>query len=54
MGIMITYHGYNNGHNNPVCNAHKNMGVHYTQGALHTANYSSLLGEMADSKLEEI
>ena len=30
MGIMITYHGYNNGHNNPVSNAHKNMGVYYT------------------------
>ena len=26
MGIMITYHGYNN----PIYNAHKNMGAHYT------------------------
>ena len=28
MGI---YDGYNNGYNNSVYNAHKNMGVHYTQ-----------------------
>ena len=27
---MITYHEYNNGYNNPVYNAHKNLGVHYT------------------------
>ena len=27
MGIMITYHGYNN----PVNNAHKNVGAHYTR-----------------------
>ena len=25
------YHGYNNGCNNPVYNAHKNMSVHYTR-----------------------
>ena len=31
MGIMITYHGYNNGHNNPMYNVHKNAGAHYTQ-----------------------
>ena len=30
MGIMITYHGYNNGYS-PVYNAHKTMGAHYTQ-----------------------
>ena len=30
MGIMIIYHGYNNGYNNPTCNVHKNMGAHYT------------------------
>ena len=29
-GMMITYHGCNNGHNNPVYNVHKNMGTHYT------------------------
>ena len=28
MGIMITHHGYDNGHN-PVYNAHKNVGEHY-------------------------
>ena len=27
MGVMITYHGYNN----PTYNAHINEGVHYTQ-----------------------
>ena len=26
---MITYHGYNNGYNNPMYSAHKNMGTHY-------------------------
>ena len=31
MGIMITYHGYNNRYNNSVYNAHKNVGTHYTQ-----------------------
>ena len=31
MGIMITYHGYNNGHNNPMYNVYKNGGVHYTR-----------------------
>ena len=30
MGIMITYHGYNNGNNNPIYNAHKNVDMHYT------------------------
>ena len=30
MGVMIIYHGYNNGHNNPVYNVHKNVGVCYT------------------------
>ena len=30
MGIMITDHGYNNWYNNPVYNAHKNVGAHYT------------------------
>ena len=30
MGIMITYHGYNNGCNNPMFNVHKNVGAHYT------------------------
>ena len=30
MGIMSTYYGHNNGHN-PVYNAHKNVGVYYTQ-----------------------
>lgn len=36
MGIMITYHGYNNVYNNPVFNAHKNHGY-----ALHAAKYSN-------------
>ena len=27
MGIMITYHGYNN----PLYNMHRKVGVHYTQ-----------------------
>ena len=27
MGMMITYHGCNN----PVYNAHKNVGAHYTR-----------------------
>ena len=31
MGIMITYHGYNNGYNNPLYNVHKSTGVRYTQ-----------------------
>ena len=31
MGIMITYHGYNNGHANPVYNVQKTVGVHHTQ-----------------------
>ena len=31
LGIMITYHGYNNGHNNPMCNVHRNVRVLYTQ-----------------------
>ena len=31
MGIMITYHGYNNGHNNPMYNVYKNGGAHYTR-----------------------
>ena len=31
MHIMITYHGYNNRYNDPVCNAHKTVSVHYTQ-----------------------
>ena len=30
MAIMITYHGYSNGHNNPMYNMHKNVGAHYT------------------------
>ena len=30
MGIMIIYYGYNNGSNDPVYNAHKNVGVRYT------------------------
>ena len=35
MGIMITYHVYNNGHNKPMYNAHEHgyalyMGAHYT------------------------
>ena len=30
MDITITHHGHNNGHNNPVCNAHKNVGTHCT------------------------
>ena len=30
MGIMVTHHGYNNGYNNPIYNAHKNAGAHYT------------------------
>ena len=29
MGIMITYHGYNGGYNNPMYNVLKNMGVLY-------------------------
>ena len=29
MGKMITYHGYNNGYNNPMYNVHQNMDVHY-------------------------
>ena len=36
MGIMITYHGYNNGHDNPMYNAHKTVGIHYTwQNMVH-------------------
>ena len=31
MCIMTTYHRYNNGYNNPVYNAHKSVGAHYTQ-----------------------
>ena len=31
MGVMNTYHGYNNGYNNAMYNAHKNVGAHYTQ-----------------------
>ena len=31
MGMMITYHGYNNEYNNPVHSAHRSVGVHYTQ-----------------------
>ena len=31
MGIMITCHRYNNGYNNPMHNAHKNVGAHYAQ-----------------------
>ena len=31
MGIMITYHGYNNGYSNPMYNAHKIMNKHYTR-----------------------
>ena len=27
---MITYHGCNNGYNNPVYNANRNVGAHYT------------------------
>ena len=27
---MMTYHGYNNGYNNPVYDVHKNMGAHNT------------------------
>ena len=27
---MITYHGYNNGYNNPVYHGHKDVGAHYT------------------------
>ena len=30
MGMMITDHEYNNEYNNPMHNAHKNVGVHYT------------------------
>ena len=30
MGIMITYHGYNNGYNNPMDNARQDVGAHYT------------------------
>ena len=30
MGIVITYHGYNNGYNKPMYTVHKNGGVHYT------------------------
>ena len=30
MGRMITYHGYNDGYNNPVYNMHKTVGVRYT------------------------
>ena len=28
---MITYHGHNSRHDNPVYNMHKNVDVHYTQ-----------------------
>ena len=31
MGVMITCHGYYNGCDNPVYNAHRNVGAHYTQ-----------------------
>ena len=31
MGIMTTYHGSNNEYNNPMYNAHKNVGAHYMQ-----------------------
>ena len=30
MDIMTTYHGYNNGHKNPMYNAYKNVGTHST------------------------
>ena len=30
MGIMITCPGYNNGHNNLVYTAHKNVSTHFT------------------------
>ena len=31
MGIMTAYHVYNNGHNNPVDNVYKIVGMHYTR-----------------------
>ena len=30
MGIMITYHRYDNGHDSPVDNVRKNVGMRYT------------------------
>ena len=30
MDTIITYLGYNNGYNNPVYNAHKNVDAYYT------------------------
>ena len=42
MGIMITYHGYNNGHNNPMYNVHKHVGEHYTQQNM-AIDFSGLL-----------
>ena len=40
MGIMITYHGYNNGFNNPVYNVHTKTWVHIITGsALYIARY---------------
>ena len=46
MGIMITYHEYNN----PMYNVHKNVGTYYTQwkyGDCHTQNIqiNSVTGE---------
>ena len=38
MGIMITYHGYSNAYDNPVCNVYKNAGVHYTWQEVVCAN----------------
>ena len=42
MGIMITYHVHNNGYNNPMYNAHKNVGAHYPWQNAYTAVGSDL------------
>ena len=39
MDLMITYHEYNNGYSNPMCNMHKNMGVHYTWQSMGIYKY---------------
>ena len=37
---MITYNGYNNGYNNPMCNAHKESVHIIHRSTLHMAKYS--------------
>ena len=42
MGIMIAYHGYNNGYNNLLYDVHRNVGVHSTQEHIYMAKYGNL------------